>query len=330
MRAPERDAVWYGRKPPPVHWRAAAFLFRVVSAARRRCYRSGLFRSGRPDRPVVVVGNVTAGGTGKTPLVLWIVEILQAADYRPGVVSRGYGGSHRGGVLEVGSDTDPAVAGDEPVLMARHTGLPVAVCRDRAAAARYLVDRLGVNVVIADDGLQHYGLGRDVEICVIDGTRRFGNGRLLPAGPLREPVDRVGTVDFVVANGRARDGEIGMGLALADPLPVDGGERRALDSFREGPVHAVAGIGNPERFFAQLETAGLTITRHPFPDHHAFTPEDLEFGDPSPVLMTEKDAVKCRRLGLRNAWYVPVAVQLPDSFRRALLDKVEALRLPVR
>lgn len=325
MRTADHDDIWYGRRPPPFHWRLASWLYRGLSGTRRRLYRLGVFGSRSAGCPVIVVGNITVGGTGKTPLVLWTAEVLQRAGRRPGVVSRGYGGSHRGGVLEVHSDTDPALAGDEPVLIARRSGLPVMVGRDRPAAARYLVERLGVNVIIADDGLQHYALGRDIEICVLDGGRRLGNGRLLPAGPLRESPRRLESVDFVVTHGEARDGEVAMELVLEDAVALTGDGRRPLSEFRGRIVHGVAGVGNPRRFFAALESLGLEVLHHPFPDHHPFRADDLAFGDGYPVLMTEKDAVKCRSLGLDNAWYVPATARLSQVFRRRLLERVAAL-----
>ncbi len=325
MSGADRDEIWYGRRPSPVHWRLTAWLYGIVSGVRRGLYRLGVLPVRSAGCPVVVAGNITAGGTGKTPLVLWIADMLQEAGHRPGVVSRGYGGAHRGGSLEVHSDTDPALAGDEPVLIARRTGLPVVVDRDRVAAARYLVERLGVNVVIADDGLQHYALHRDIEICVLDGGRRLGNGRLLPAGPLREPAGRLAGVDFVVVQGEAREGETAMNLALEEAVSLGGAGRRPLSAFRGRTVHAVAGVGNPRRFFAALESLGLEVVSHPFPDHHPFSTNDLAFGDGHPVLMTEKDAVKCRGLGLDDAWYVPATAQLPDAFRHQLLERLAAL-----
>lgn len=325
MQAAERDEIWYGRTPPPVHWRLTSWLYQALSELRRRCYRLGLLKSRHPGIPVIVVGNITAGGTGKTPLVLWVADALQQAGHRPGVVSRGYGGSHGKGLLDVHSDTDPALAGDEPVLIARRSGLPVVVGRDRPAAARRLAEDLGATVVIADDGLQHYALRRDIEICVLDGGRRLGNERLLPAGPLREPPRRLASVDFVVAHGEAREGETAMSLELEDAVSLAGDGHRALSSFRGRTVHAVAGVGNPRRFFAALESLGLEVLPHPFPDHHPFNAEDLAFGDAHPVLMTEKDAVKCLRLGLNDAWYVPASAQLPEVFRERLLERLAAL-----
>lgn len=325
MPPSERDEVWYGRRPPPFQWRIASWVYGLLSGLRRRLYRWGIVRTRHAGCPVVVVGNITVGGTGKTPLVLWIVDALQQAGRRPGVVSRGYGGTHHAGLLEVHSDTDPALAGDEPVLIARRSGLPVVVGRDRVAAARYLVENLGVNLVIADDGLQHYALHRDVEICVLDGGRRLGNGRLLPAGPLREKARRLDSVDFVVTQGEAREGENAMNLSLDVAVSLCGNGRRQLSAFRGRMVHAVAGVGNPRRFFAALESLGLNVVPHSFPDHHPFRAEDLVFEEPYPVLMTEKDAVKCRNLGLSDAWYVPARARLNDGFRESLLNAVATL-----
>lgn len=325
MPPSDRDEVWYGRRPPPFHWRLASWVYALLSGLRRGLYRWGLLRSRDPGCPVVVVGNITVGGTGKTPLVLWIADALQQTGRRPGVVSRGYGGTHREGPLEVHSDTDPALAGDEPVLIARRSGLPVVVGRDRVAAARHLVERLGVNLVITDDGLQHYGLHRDIEICVLDGGRRLGNGWLLPAGPLREKARRLDSVDFVVTQGEAREGETAMNLSLDVAVSLCGEGRRSLSAFRGRTVHAVAGVGNPRRFFAALESLGLNVVQHPFPDHHPFRAEELVFEEPYPVLMTEKDAMKCRNLGLSDAWYVPAWARLNDGFRENLLNAVAAL-----
>jgi tetraacyldisaccharide 4'-kinase len=316
----DRDEVWYGRRTPPFHWRIASWVYGLLSGLRRRLYHWGLFRTRSPGCPVIVVGNITVGGTGKTPLVLWIAEVLQQAGHRPGVVSRGYRGTNGKGLLEVHSDTDPLVAGDEPVLIVRRSGLPVVVGKDRPAAASYLAERLGVTVVIADDGLQHLALQRDVEVCVLDGGRRLGNGRLLPAGPLREPSRRLKSVDFIVTHGEAREGEVPMSLVLVDAVSLSGKGRRALSEFRGRTVHGVAGVGNPRRFFAALDSLGMNVLEHPFPDHHPFRAGDLDFGDGHPVLMTEKDAVKCRALGLSDAWYVPASARLPDSFRQSLLN----------
>jgi tetraacyldisaccharide 4'-kinase len=267
-----------------------------------------------------VVGNLTAGGTGKTPLTLALVEALRARGRRPGVVSRGYGGDQRAPIL-LGDTPDPAQVGDEPCLI-RAGGVPVAVGRDRPAAARLLLDA-GCDVLIADDGLQHYRLARDVEICVIDGVRRFGNGHLLPAGPLREPLARLAAVDFRVCNGgAAATGEIPMQLAGGWARALADGHEQDLRAFADHRVHAVAGIGHPQRFFDSLRAQGIAVIEHAFSDHHAFVPVDLRFGDDLPVLMTEKDAIKCHGFAQPHWWSVPVRAVLPDSFYDAVYERI--------
>ncbi len=303
--------------------RSLAGLYAGLTALRRGLYRRGLFASVRLPVPVVVVGNISIGGTGKTPLVIALVQTLRARGWNPGVISRGYAGTARTPTL-VDAQSNPQIVGDEACLIFQTTQAPVIVGRDRVAAARRLLESGGIDVLIADDGLQHYRLARDIEICVIDGERRFGNGHLLPAGPLREPVTRLNAVTFRICNGGiAAADEIGMALSgdeavsLRDPL-----QRRALRDFSALRVHAVAGIGNPMRFFAQLRAHGIDPIEHAFADHHAFAAGDIEFGDALPVLMTEKDAVKCRRFAHQDHWSVPVQALLPQTF----LDTL-ALRL---
>lgn len=277
--------------------------------------------------PVVVVGNITAGGTGKTPLTLALVAALTARGWRPGVVSRGYGGTQREPAL-LDDHPDPARYGDEPCLI-RASGVPVAVGRDRPAAAALLL-QAGCNVVIADDGLQHYALARDVEICVVDGARRFGNGRLLPAGPLREPLSRLRRVDFRVCNGEAGEGEYAMRLAGGTAVSLTDGATRPLADFGGQTVHAVAAIGHPERFFQSLRAQGLTVIGHAFADHHAFVSQDLAVAGDAPLLMTDKDAIKCQSFARPGWWRVPIRAVLDDDFIIALCRRLDeaAGRLP--
>lgn len=291
-----------------------AALYGVAVALRRRLYRHGWMRTERLPVPLIVVGNITVGGTGKTPLVIALVEALRARGFSPGVASRGYGGSAQVPEL-LGSNPDPRVTGDEPALIKLRTGIPVAIGHARPKAARLLLES-GVDVVIADDGLQHYALARDVEICVVDGTRRFGNGRLLPAGPLREPRSRLRDVDFVVCNGGdAGRNEVPMQLLLADAVGVaDRSIRKPLIAFSGQRVHAVAGIGNPRRFFEALRERGIEVIGHAFSDHYRFVKADLDFDDEVPVLMTEKDAVKCVALARDDWWAIPVTAELPSTF----------------
>jgi tetraacyldisaccharide 4'-kinase len=312
------ESAWYGVGRVPWWAGPLAALYGALTSLRRSLYRLGVLRSTRLAVPVVVIGNLSVGGTGKTPVTIAVADALRRRGYKPGVVSRGYGGTQKTPAL-LGGAPDPAVVGDEPCLI-RASGVAVAVGRDRPAAAKLLVDA-GCDVVIADDGLQHYALARDVEICVIDGVRRFGNGRLLPAGPLREPLSRLQRVDFRICNGGV--------LATGDvPMQLQGGSVRALaddhvkplTDFSGQAVHAVAAIGHPLRFFASLRSQGLQVIEHAFPDHHAFVAGDLAFADSLPVLMTEKDAVKCVRFAQPQWWTVPVRAALPPAF----FDDLEA------
>lgn len=309
---------WYADGPLP--WWAAplALLYGAIVRCRAAAYRRGWLPAARLPVPVIVVGNLTAGGTGKTPLVMAVVEALQARGLRPGVVSRGYGGSQREPML-LGAMPDPAQVGDEPALIRAHGAL-VAIGGDRAAAGRLLL-QTGCNVLVADDGLQHYALARDVEICVIDGTRRFGNGRLLPAGPLREPLSRLERVDLRVCNGgTAHAREYAMQLRGDVAVALQGNARQALAEF--GRVHAVAAIGNPQRFFTSLRAAGIDVIEHAFDDHHAFVPSELDFADGLPLLMTDKDAIKCAAFAQAHWWHVPVRAELPEAFYADLLARL--------
>ncbi len=313
---------WYGGKPRPLLLRPLTWLYRGATALRAWLYRHGWLASVRLPVPVLVVGNLTVGGTGKTPLVIALAEHLRERGWHPGVVSRGYaGGAERPQLLT--ATPDPARHGDEPCLIRQRTGVPVAVGHDRPAAARLLLDA-GCDVVIADDGLQHYRLQRDVEICVIDAARRFGNGLMLPCGPLREAPARLRRVDFRVCNGEpAGAGEVPMRLAGNRAQHLRVATRRVpLQDFAGGTVHAVAGIGNPQRFFDSLRARGIQVREHAFPDHHAFTRADLDFGDDLPVLMTEKDAVKCAAFAHDQCWSVPVHAVLPETFLDAVAQRL--------
>lgn len=313
------ESVWYGGHPlgsvmAPLGWGYAASM-----RVRRALYALGVLPVRELSVPVLVVGNLTVGGTGKTPLVIWLVEFLKQAGYRPGVVSRGYGG--RGGKWpqQVRPDTSPDLVGDEPVVIARRTHCPVAVSARRHMAARELVRHTDCNMVICDDGLQHHALGRDIEIAVVDGDRRFGNGRCLPAGPLREPAGRLSSVDMVVANGRARKQEYLMEYAyLPLRLVRDESVSRDLSVFHGREVHAVAGIGNPARFYSHLRSREVHPVKHTFPDHHPYVASDLAFGDDLPVVMTEKDAVKCHDYAGDDTWYLPIEAKMSAAFEYRL------------
>ena len=302
-----------------------SLAFRVVVFLRRLGYLVRLLPSARAGIPVVAIGNLTVGGSGKTPLAIHVAELLKARRWSPAIVSRGYGGTARA-PRAVSLASDPAEVGDEPVLMARRAGCPVWVGADRAAVAvRLREEHPDCDVIVLDDGLQHYGLRRDLEIAVVD-ARAFGNGFMLPAGPLREPRTRLWSVDAVVAHGTHAVKGYAMRLEGDEAhRATDARERRKLQSFAGERVHAVAGIGDPDRFFQHLSTLGLKLVPHPFPDHHPFRERDLEFGDGAPVLMTEKDAVKCKRFARPQHWVLPVRAVPDPAFDEWLLRRLGEL-----
>ena len=331
------QSVWYEGSAAywillPLSWLFAGLVF-----ARRKLYERGVLPSVKIDVPVVVVGNITVGGTGKTPVAIWLALQLKKRGMSPGIVSRGYGGSVGPNPMRVTAESDPDTVGDESVLMAKRSGCPVVVHQDRVRAAQEFSE-LGVDVVIADDGLQHYRLSRQYEIAVIDGARGFGNGHLLPAGPLREPVTRLKSVDRALVNRSVMRSEMAVselpaGLPVTD-FYMKGTTVRSLDESEEAPfarfagreVHAVAAIGNPGRFFTFLESHGMQVIEHAYPDHARLTEKDLRYDDGLDVLMTEKDAVRCGNLAISNCWYVPVevAVDRPQDWLDDLFAKLSA------
>ena len=328
---PQTPAWWHDGSTPPLHARFLAGLYGALAGLRRNAYRRGLLRKRRVGAPVIVVGNITAGGTGKTPLVIALVARLRAAGWTPGIASRGHGRENEATPRWVEAASTAAQVGDEPLLIARAAGVKLRVDRDRVAAAQALV-AAGCDVIVCDDGLQHYRLARDIEIEVQDARRRYGNGRLLPAGPLREPVERAADCDFRVLNLGVADegdaqreagfGEWPMRLQVGNAQSLHGGRAQPLSSFAGQRAHAVAGIGDPERFFAMLRDAGIAVVPHAFPDHHAYLAADFEFGSRLPVLMTVKDAVKCAGLTDAQAFMVPVDAVLPEAFWVALLERL--------
>ncbi len=321
--------LWYGNSRLSLPLLPLSLLYGLVVALRRLGYRSGLRRAHRFRAPVVVVGNLTVGGTGKTPLVIWLAGHLKELGFRPGIVSRGYGGRASHWPQQVRPDSDPVVVGDEAVLLARRTGCPMCVAPDRVAAVEALLTHTDCDIVISDDGLQHLAMGRDLEILVVDGDRGLGNGRLLPAGPLREPASRLEQVDLVISNGRWRDEVPVMQVVRPRLVPLsqeDPEEVHALEEAAGHRVHAVAGIGNPQRFFDLLTGHGLEVVPHPFPDHHDYRPGDLDFEPDLPVVMTEKDAVKCRRFARPDHWVVEIDVQPDDVFVHNLDLKLRKLK----
>ena len=312
-----------------------SLLFRLGVALRRIGYRIGVLRTVRLSVPVVVVGNITVGGSGKTPLVAALAAALAQRGHHPGIVSRGYGRDNEDGEpLPVGPDDDPRRVGDEPLLLAR-AGYPVVVARDRVAAARALIaGNPGCDVILSDDGLQHYRLARKVEIAVVDAARGLGNRLMLPAGPLREPPSRLDEVDAVAVLAMASDtGVPSHGRAFTMRLV---GDRfvRVDDPLTSAPaslfarrgVHALAGIGHPARFFAQLAAMGIAATPHPFRDHHRFVAGDLAIADANAILMTEKDALKCETFADERCWYLPVQAQIDDALITLVEGKLRGFK----
>ena len=313
---------WYQPGSPPAWLLPLSWLFGTVIGLRRVAYRTGLMATHRSTRPVIVVGNLTVGGSGKTPLVIWLVEQLRQRGLRPAVISRGYGRSARG-ARRIGPGDSAEDVGDEPLLIARRTGVPVAVGERRIEAARLVEQEC--DLILCDDGLQHYALGRDAEIVVMDGRRRLGNGQLLPAGPLREPARRLGGVDAVVCTGGPPPVGAGILMALQPSrwVPMAGGEPLAPAAMAGRRAHALAGIGHPERFFDQLTALGVEVIPHALPDHGVPTVTEVAFGDALPVLMTEKDAVKYPHLVDERHWYLEVQAEIDAEGSGQLLGIVD-------
>jgi tetraacyldisaccharide 4'-kinase len=321
------ERIWSGSSLVYLLLLPLSWLYGLVSGLIRLSYRCGLRKSWRAPVPVVIVGNLTAGGNGKTPMVIWLVEQLQQRGYRVGVVSRGYGGKSAVYPLVLDAQTTTRQAGDEPVLIFQRTGAPVAISPKRAEAVQALLNQGELDLIITDDGLQHYALQRDFELVVIDGVRRFGNGWWLPAGPMRERVSRLKTVDACVANGGvAQPGEIAMKLQAQDAVNIASGERRPAIELPH--VVAMAGIGHPPRFFATLEKLGVEVDREvAFADHQEYNHGQLAAlaSQGQTLLMTEKDAVKCRAFAQPDWWYLPVEAVLPTEQAEQLLQGIQKL-----
>ncbi len=322
------EKIWFDNHPIgwllyPFLW-PLSLLFRWISRSRRNAFRSGQKPSYKAPVPVIVVGNITAGGNGKTPVVIWLVEQLLQLGFKPGVVSRGYGGKAPAYPLILNKDTPGAQSGDEPKLIYKRTGVPVAVDPHRSNAVKALLGESDVDIIITDDGLQHYALQRDIELIVVDGQRRFGNQQYIPAGPLREGLERLKEVDFVISNGgEAQPGELSFTLQASWAVNlVTGEEKRVKDLDR---LVAVAGIGHPPRFFKTLAGLGADIVKtQGFADHQDFKPDELKaleaFGNN--IIMTEKDAVKCDSFARDNWWYLPVTACFNPHDKALLLNKI--------
>jgi tetraacyldisaccharide 4'-kinase len=326
------EKIWYGESSLRLLLLPFTWIYSGVTACRRFLYSSGALRTHRMPAPLIVVGNITAGGTGKTPVTMWLAQQLAERGFKPGIISRGYRGSVGPKPVVVTADSDPSIVGDEAVLMAIRSKCPVVVHPDRVAAATVAIEQ-GVDLIISDDGLQHYRLGRDFEIAVVDGARLYGNRQLLPAGPLREPLSRLDTIDQIVVqretgesselmHRRADSPPKNFRLVASAICRLDDSDIRNCADFSGETVHAIAGIGNPERFFRLLEAHGIRVIPHPLGDHADIKPEQLVFKDGRDVVMTEKDAVKCRWLDASDCWYVPVDVLIDDADAEYLLNRI--------
>ncbi len=307
------DKIWYGTHPLRYALLPLSYIYRGVIACRQLAYRTKIFSQQQFDVPIIVIGNLTVGGTGKTPVTIALVQWLYANGFKPGVVSRGYKGKAEQWPQAVTYQSDPVEVGDEPVLIASKTRVPMMVGPKRVLAVQKLLAEYDCNVIISDDGLQHYAMARQFEVAVIDAKRGLGNRFCLPAGPLREPKSRLATIDYLLLNGG--QGENGMRLEtkpiynITDPTII-------LDHscHQNQTVHAVAGIGNPQRFFQTLANLGLDIIPHALPDHATIRPEDLDFADDYPIIMTEKDSVKCQKWCSERCFALPVEAILPSKF----------------
>jgi tetraacyldisaccharide 4'-kinase len=310
---------WYAGHPALGLLRPLESLYRRVVNGKRERFLAGEGKIYRAPVPVVVVGNITVGGTGKTPLILWLIDYCRDKGLRVGVVSRGYGARPPTLPWRVRADQDAAQAGDEPLLIVQRSGVALMIDPDRSRAVQALLAAEPLDLILSDDGLQHYRLARDLELVLIDATRGLGNRRCLPAGPLREPVERLSSVDAVLYNGAPDDRDDGYAFTLKPAALVNlrSGERRPVNHFPKGQqLHAVAGIGNPQRFFKTLEGLHWQPVAHAFADHAQYSPESLAFTPALPVVMTEKDAVKCRGFAADDWWYLAVDAVPSDAFIR--------------
>lgn len=316
------EKTWYSNNIISFLLLPLSWLFRAIVVCRRAFYRLRNSVRTAPEVFVVVVGNITVGGTGKTPFVIWLAQQCKDRGLRVGIVTRGYKRENEQQLVEVQTHSLPSEVGDEALLLAFKTTCPVIAAADRKLAVETLIAKYKIDLVLCDDGLQHYNLARDIEIAVVDGERRFGNGRCLPAGPLREPITRLSICDLVVTNGRNDTAQYYFEIEYDDLVSLASDTvRKPLSDFKDFTVHAVAGIGNPQRFFNLLKHAGMHVIEHRFPDHHAHQESDLEYSSNDPIIMTEKDAVKCKNIINKNIWYLPIAL----SSNIELDKKIEAI-----
>ncbi|WP_330926134.1 tetraacyldisaccharide 4'-kinase [Candidatus Sororendozoicomonas aggregata] len=320
---------WYGEGNWTRYLSPFSAIFASLARWRKDHYQTK--RCWKPPVPVIVVGNITVGGTGKTPVVTTLARYLAQQGYQPGVVSRGFGSRGADYPVDVTALSSPGVVGDEPVMLATQCDCPVVVDPDRVRGAKHLCEVHQCTVIITDDGLQHYNLRRHIELVVVDGARMLGNGLCLPGGPLREPAERLKSVDFVLINGDpVADPGVhytSFHLVPAPLEPVSGRVKQMNTRPQSCKVHAVAGIGNPQRFFKMLSALGFDVIPHPFPDHHWFTESDITFSDSLPVIMTAKDAVKCQGFADTNHWYLPVITDIPSRELERIARRVQQVSM---
>ncbi len=312
------NRIWYRHSIFSYMLLPLSWLFQLIIIIRRWLYRLQIKKVNCFSVPVIVIGNITIGGTGKTPFVIWLANLLSQQGYKPGIVSRGYKVKNITKPRLITTNSSVTEAGDEPLIIARHTNCPVVITPNRSKAIELLINQHNCNIIISDDGLQHYAMARNIEIVVVDGQRQFGNGWLLPAGPLREPISRLKSVDFVVYN------TVNMHLKPATSLIAvnDNNRRLKITELAGKKVHAVAGIGNPQRFFASLCQLGLQIIEHPFPDHYNFKKNDIDLDENSIIIMTEKDAVKCVDIADERHWFLPVTAELEKNLANKILSRI--------
>ncbi|MCR8921893.1 tetraacyldisaccharide 4'-kinase [Dasania sp. GY-MA-18] len=320
---------WYSKALWPQLLLPLSLLYGLLISLRAYCYRLGLIKSYRAPVPVIIVGNIAVGGTGKTPVVVALAKYLKAQGYQPGIISRGYGSQAPHYPYAVTENSNALESGDEPLLIARASQCPLVIAADRPAAARYLLAQYHCDIIIADDGLQHYALQRDIEIVVVDGQRQFGNGWLLPAGPLREPLSRLKQVDYQLYNGGSAPASPHCYAMQLQPQALVNLHTGASLSTEQWPhkhtVHAVAGIGNPQRFFNSLKALGFNTISHSFADHHHYSASDLQFNDELAIIMTEKDAVKVASFATESMWYLPVSCEITTKFYQRLAKQLATL-----
>ena len=299
-----------------------SLVFFIVSSIRSWLYKSSILKVNISKVPIVVVGNITLGGVGKTPVVISIAKYFESKNKKVGIVSRGYGGQYSQETLEVTSTSNPIECGDEPLLIKQQVKAPVVVAKKRAKAVEFLNEKYSLDVIVSDDGLQHYSMGRDIEILVIDGRNRLGNGLFLPAGPLRESKNRLKSVDFIINNGSALEGEISSQIEAKSFINLLTNEEKGLDFFKGKKCYAIAGIGQPNNFFSMLKKYGVDIISKPFPDHYQFKEKDLTFANKYPIIMTSKDCVKCSQFASDQMWYLDVDAKIKSDFYHQLESKL--------